>query len=44
MIIRDSSHNGYDHNLGPGWPDAHIEVDSCENEGHNDEGQLNKVF
>jgi len=41
---RGSAHDGYDHDFGPGWPDSHVEVDSCENEGRNDEEQLNKVL
>lgn len=44
VITWGSAHDGDYHDLGSGWPDAHVEVDSREHEGRNDEGQLCKVL
>jgi hypothetical protein len=44
LDVSGHSHNGDDHDLAPGRPDTHVEVDGCEDNSDNDEDQLDDVF
>ncbi len=38
------SYDGDDHDFGSTYSDAHVEIDSCKDDGKDDENQLDNVL